>query len=243
MTKDELKSLLKKGESPRLDWKRDFPQGILRGKRSGDWNKGRGKLLKSLISLANTPEPGPTYLIYGVEDSGRRRKVIGISKPFDDAEFQQWALNTFDPPPKFLYTPLDWSKTKTVGIFQIERIPEFPHVVKNNIGGILFAGQVWFRRGSQNNIALHSDLKEMIEGIIPFKISSPNDPAIKKIKKHYKSEGKETTLIRMCDKDSYLDRGYKIATKPGTRKEVWVGPLGDRYELILLSEPEKATSD
>ena len=83
----------------------------------------------------------------------------------------------------------------------------------------------------------------MFEGIIPFKISSLNDPAFKKIKKHYKSKEKETTLIRMCDKDSYLDRGYKIATKPGTRKEVWVGPLGDRYELILLSEPEKATSD
>jgi len=243
MTKDELKNLLKKGESPSLDWKKDFPQGILPGKRSGDWNRGRGKLLKSLISLANTSEPGPAYLIYGVEDSGKKKKVIGISKSFDDAEFQQWALNTFDPPPKFLYTPLNWSKTKAVGIFQIERTPEFPHVVKENIGGILFAGQVWFRRGSQNNIALYSDLREMIEGIIPFKISSSNDPTFKEIKKRYKSEGIETTLIRMCDKDSYLDRNYKIATKPGTRKEVWVGPLGDRYELILLSKPEKTTSD
>ncbi len=168
MTKDKLKSLLKEGESPRLDWKRDFPRGILRGGRSGDWNKGRGKLLKSLISIANTSEIGPAYLVYGVEDSGKKRKVIGISKHFDDADFQQWALNAFDPPPKFLYTTLEWSKKKTVGIFQIERTPDFPHVVKENIGGILFAGQVWFRRGSQNNIALYSDLREMIEGITPY---------------------------------------------------------------------------
>lgn len=241
MTKDKLKSLLKEGESPRLDWKRDFPRGILRGGRSGDWNKGRGKLLKSLISIANTSEIGPAYLVYGVEDSGKKRKVIGISKHFDDADFQQWALNAFDPPPKFLYTTLESSKKKTVGIFQIERTPDFPHVVKENIGGILFAGQVWFRRGSQNNIALYSDLREMIEGIIPFKISSSRDPIFTEIKNHYKSEGKETTLIKMCDKDSYLERGYKIATKPGTRKEVWVGPLGDRYELILLSKPEKTS--
>ena len=76
MTKDELKNLLKKGESPNLDWKKDFPQSILSRKSSGDWNKGRGKLLKSLISLANTPESGPAYLIYGVEDTRKKKKVI-----------------------------------------------------------------------------------------------------------------------------------------------------------------------
>jgi len=109
--------------------------------------------------------------------------------------------------------------------------------VKLNLGNILFEGQVWFRRGSKNTVAFQQDLKKMIQGDTPFKISTLGDPILKKITEHYSKLGKITVLPRYSDKDSYLARGYELATYPGTRREIWVGAVGDRYEHILFLKP------
>lgn len=241
MTKKELKSLLEKGESLNLDWKKNFPPGILRGRNSPDWDKGRGKLLKALISLANSSGSSPAFLIYGVKDMGSKREVFGISKSFDDADFQQWAKNTFDPPPNFLYTEIEWTDKMRIGVFRIEKNPDYPHVVKIDLGGILYQGQVWHRKGSQNDIALHSDLRDMFKGENPFKVSNLNDPELDKVKDYYTSKGREVSLPLLQDKDSRLAQGYEIAVYPGTRREIWAGASGNRYQHILLLKPKKSS--
>jgi hypothetical protein len=109
--------------------------------------------------------------------------------------------------------------------------------VQSNLGNILFEGQVWFRRGSKNTVALQQDLRNMIQGEVPFKISKLNDPILDKVTEHYRKLGKEPTLPRFSDKDSYLARGYELAPYPGTRREIWVGAVGDKYEHILLLKP------
>ena len=181
MTKDEFENLLEKGESQNLEWKADWPPGLVGGRGDPNWDKGRGELLKDLISLSNSAGSSPALLVIGVKEEGTIRKVSGITKLFDDADFQQWATNTFDPPPVFLYVLLRW-KDKDVGVFSVERVPDFPHVVKNDLGGILYKGQVWFRRGTQNNIALHSDLLEILKGVEPLKIVRLNDPVLTRVK-------------------------------------------------------------
>lgn len=238
MTEEDLKNLMAEGESTYLDWKRDFPPELTAGKGQANWDKGRGRLLKSLGALANSRGSIYGYLVYGVKDLGSERRVSGISKSFDDADFQQWAENTFDPPLTFRYCEIKWEERKNVGLFQIERTPDFPHVVKDNLGGILFEGQVWFRRGSKNTVALRYDLRQMFLGEVPFKISRPNDPILKEITERYKARGRQTTLPRFSDRDSFLAQGYELATYPGTRREVWVGAVGDRYEHILLLKPK-----
>lgn len=237
MTREELETLLGEGESTHLDWKRDFPQELLEV-RGETWDVGRAKLLKALIALANSNGSDHGYLIYGVKDLGAERHVSGISKSFDDADFQQWAENTFSPPPTFRYSEFEWNTEVTVGVFRIERTPEYPHLVRSTLGNLLFEGQVWFRRGSKNTIALHEDLKRMFLGETPFKIRTLRDPQLKHICEHYEGLGRETKLPGFGDRDRFLAEGYEFATYPGTRREVWVGAVGDRHEHILMLKPK-----
>jgi hypothetical protein len=131
-----------------------------------------------------------------------------------------------------------WDPSITVGVLRIERTPDHPHVVQSNLGSVLFEGQVWFRRGSKNTVALREDLKRMFLGEIPFKISKLSDPVLKVISDHYKQQGRTTTLPRIGDRDSLLAQGYELAAYPSTRREVWVGEAGDHYEHILLLKPK-----
>lgn len=237
MNRDELGGLLAEGESPHLDWKRDFPAGLIGGSSHADWLRDRGKMLKSLIALANSHGSEYGFLIYGVEDTGSTRTVRGISTSFDDADFQQWAQNAFDPPPTFVYTEVEWEAGKTVGVFRIERTPDYPHVAKITWGPLM-EGQIWYRRGTKNTVALHGDIRQMFQGDVPFKISRSNDAALETIAAHYREQGRETVLPRMEERDSKLAAGYELATYPGTRREVWVCARSpDAYEHILMVKP------
>jgi len=89
MNKNEFRPLLDEGESQDLEWKTAWPPGLLGGKTDPAWDEGRGELLKDLISLANTTGTSTAHLVCGVKDLGTSRKVFGISKSFDDADFQQ----------------------------------------------------------------------------------------------------------------------------------------------------------
>jgi len=239
MNLDQFKPLLDEGESQDLEWKKDWPQGLLGGKRDPIWDKGRGELLKDLISLANSVGSSPVHLICGVKDLGARRRVYGVSKLFDDADFQQWAENTFDPSPKFLFNEIEWKNNVNIGVFTIERIPDLPHVVKKGLGDVLYKGQVWFRKGTQNNIAGYKELRTMFEGDKPIKIAKLNDPEIKKVKHYYKALGRDVSLPLLEEKNKRLVQGYEIAAYPGTRREIWAGLVGsNRYEHILLLKPQ-----
>jgi hypothetical protein len=239
MTRKTLEALLLEGESTYLDWKLDFPSELL-GTRGPSWDVGRAKLLKDLIALANGHGADQGYLVYGVEDLGATRVVCGVTKSLDDAQLQQWAENTFSPPPTFRYSEVAWDASKTVGFVTVLRVADYPHVVAANLGGILFEGQVWFRRGSKNTVALCDDLRRMILGEVPFKIARTTDAVMKEIEAHYQAIGRELSLPLLADRDSCLARGYELAVYPGTRREVWVGAVGDRYEHILLLKPKQA---
>jgi len=240
MTRSELERLLPEGESIDLDWKMDFPPELSQGRPQSEWDRGRAKLLRSLVALANSQGSTHAHLVYGVEDLGTERRVHGISRSFDDADLQQWAEKAFDPPPTCQYAEVTWDGSTIIGVFRIERTPDYPHVVQVSLGGVLFEGQVWFRRGSKNTVALRGDLHRMFFGETPFKIARHNDPTLKEIDEHYQKQGRQTTLPRFAERDSRLAQGYELATYPGTRREVWVGAVGDRYEHILLLKPKGA---
>jgi hypothetical protein len=239
MTRAELEKLLFEGESTYLDWKRDFPAELL-GSRGPNWDSGRGKLLKDLVALANSHGGERAYLVYGVEDQGPQRRVHGVSRSLDDAQLQQWAENTFDVPPTFRYEELAWDSSKVIAAITVFRVVDYPHVVSSSLGGVLFEGQVWFRLGSKNTVALRDDLRRIFLGDTPFKIGTLNDPVLKQIEAHYRGLGREPALPSLSDRDSCLARGYQAAVYPGTRREVWVGAVGDRYEHLLMLKPQSA---
>ena len=238
MTREVVQKLLAEGESNYLDWKCDFPRELIADKEKGLWDKGRAKLLKSLVSLANSSGSEQAYLVYGVKDLRAKREVMGKSLSFDDADFQQWAKNTFNPPPTFLYTEIEWDVSKTVGLFLIERTSDYPHVVKADLGGVIHKGQVWFRSGSKSEIALHGDLQRMFQGDTPFKIPKLNNSTLKQVQEHHWKKGYQVACCSFDKRDSLLEQGYQLATFPGTRREIWVGcTASGRYEHILLLKP------
>ena len=63
MTKDYMMELLKRGESTSLDWKREFPHGMLKGRSDPYWDQGRAEVLKDIIAIANAEENGSGYLV------------------------------------------------------------------------------------------------------------------------------------------------------------------------------------
>ncbi len=238
MQDEEFKSLLTHAENDWLDWKRDFPPGLLEGSKAPGWAEGKAELLKDIASLANGFEAQTCYLIMGVKDRGATREILGITKSWDDANFQTWANNALDPPTRFTYHEIQYGGKITIGIFSIERVPEFPHVFKASIGGRVYEGQVWFRKGTQNSVALRDELVRMAKGDEPFCISSAGDEVCKNLIKEFQSQGTKIAICNRSNRDSYLARDYRLVYYPGTRREIWVGYYQGEFESILLCQPE-----
>jgi hypothetical protein len=242
MTREEFEELLKYPEDVWLDWKKDFPVGLLKNSSNPEWKKGKSKLLKALVSIANRDDERTGFLVYGVEDNNTHRIVVGISKSWDDADFQSWA-KIFYPHINFLYSELEWENKKILGIFKIYLSQEYPHVACENIGEI-HEGQVWFRRGSKNTVALFNDLKNMFRGNEPLKMDRlyGETPIFDRAKSYYESLGYEVCWPLLREKDNRLVLGYKIAYYPDTRREIWAGydSRTGQYEHILMLKPKDA---
>jgi hypothetical protein len=232
VTEDELLDLLRHPESTWLDWKQAFPNGLAGGKKDPNWDLARGTILKDLISIANGDDNHEIgYLAYGVEDLDTHRNVIGVSATYDDAMFQNWVENTFEPPPSFTYATVQHTNGP-VGIFTIQRTPNYPHVCVTSIGGVLFDGQVWFRRGTKNTVAHYDDLRRMVRGHEPFRFAILHDQQLKAIEEQVRAEGMQPAYPLLIEKDRCLVDGYEVVYYPGTRREIWVG--GHNQECILM---------
>lgn len=234
----ELQSLLEHGEETWLDWKANFPQPLLGSSGNPNWDHGKAELLKDLVSIANGEGEKIGYLIYGVKDHRTWREILGIFKSWDDADFQTWAHNVFDPSLKFLYTELSIDGDP-VGCFEIERVPEYPHVCISSTGGVLFEGQVWFRKGSKNAVAHHDDLVRMVRGEEPFLLDNPEDPILINIVREHERVGEKVGGVRFDRLDSLLASGYKLVRLPGTRRPVYAGGTKKEPDLVYLYKPNR----
>jgi hypothetical protein len=232
VTVDELQQLLAFPETTWIDWKREFPEGLLGGKQHAKWESGRGEVLKDLASIANGRDANDVgYLVYGVRDDGIARSIVGISKSFDDAMFQVWAENTFDPPPTFVYAQLQL-QSHSIGVFTIRRVASYPHVVARDVGGIIYTGQVWFRRGTKNTIALAADLRRMCLGDQPLHFPAESREPLRSIIAGLHSGDWEPVLPYAYEKNARVTIGYEVVYYPGTRQEIWLGST-DRPQILM----------
>jgi hypothetical protein len=62
MDRSEFSDRLNQGEDTWLDWKRDFPRGLLGGQSHPDWDESKASLPKDLVSLANSDAGRPAFL-------------------------------------------------------------------------------------------------------------------------------------------------------------------------------------
>ncbi len=230
--------LLKYGEADWLDWKRQLYSGLeLQAIDRSEWEIGKGTLLKDLAALANSMSvKDKRYLIRGVQDHGYKREIIGVSKQFDDADFQTWVKNAFDPPLKIHYETIEPEPGKLVGVFAIEFDPRGPHVAVQSVGGKLFEGQVWLRRGTQNDFARRADLEALL---VTTPICLPRwggTGAEKILTAHYAP--RELSLPLFGRQHEMLLDGYDVAYWPGTRREIHIKPAHlSSPEHILMVKP------
>jgi hypothetical protein len=232
----ETAELLLSPESDWLDWKANYPGPLLAGSSSPAWDRGRAELLKDLVAIANGEGPAIGYLVYGVLDHGTHREVTGVTKHFDDADFQTWARVVFEPIPSFAFQELQYER-KTLGVFEIRRIPEYPHVAIQSLGDTLCLGQVWLRQGTRNITAGRTELSRMVIGNKPFSFSRIDDPVLTEaIRQIETATGKKATMRRFGDLDSLFQQGLFQAYFPGSRRPIYIGTdsRGDPDLILLL---------
>lgn len=150
-----FRTLLYQSEGPELDFKRD--QYAFRGATDLD----KSKLLKDILTFANSWRVGNAHILIGVEElSDGRLNPLGISPGdhIDDASLQQFVNSKTNRQVKFSYEAFHFDG-KSFGVITIPK-QNRPLYAKRDYG-IVKAGEVYFRRGSSCATATPEDLYQM----------------------------------------------------------------------------------
>lgn len=228
-----LPDLLTCGESPWLDWKREFPAGVIGGARHAQREEHRGRLLKSLVSIANSIVDECGYLAYGVEDVGSSRTVVGTAVSFDDADFQDWNTKTFLPAVHFHYREESY-EGKRVALFEIAPSPDYPHVCAQTVGSELYEGQVYFRRGTRNTLAGHDDLTRMFSPPEPLRTTEVDGALVRQAKDVWEPQGWDLVWPTLDQRDEKLADGWRLAHAPGSRREIRLSQGNVDVYLLMM---------
>ncbi len=237
ISQSDFTKLMEHSEDDFLDWKSNFPRLLIQPPDSLSKEKGKAELLKDIIAIANGEGLECGWLIVGVTDKKTSREIFGITFHIDDADIQTWLRNIFSPVPNVLFYEIEIDN-KRVGIFEIHRIPQYPHVVIRSIGDILYDGQIWYRQKSQNRIAHLDEIKRMINGEDPILFSRYEDGVLTKaIETLNKNELMEIIFPSYRDLDKHLEIGYEIAFYPQTRRRILIGNSKSNPDNIAMYRP------
>jgi hypothetical protein len=235
VTSAEFDRLLKCGEDPLLDWKRDLPANLYSlnpAVRDAD----RGTLLKDLAAVANSGTTAETgHIVFGAKDLGARRQVFGITGQLDDADLQTWASNVFEVPPIIVYSELIYQSSR-LGVLTVRRHSHAPVIPKRTIGS-LAEGQVWYRQGSKNTIALTAKLAAYFASPEPYRTSSLEDAALSQAMKYYRDLGDDPHLKLFTERDGLLLKGWRDAYLPGTNRQILIVTWKGEVEHIAMLAP------
>lgn len=119
-------------------------------------------LVKDVLCMANTPRECSSFIILGVKKhSDGKYDLHGIEDHPDEADLQQqFTARTF-PIPSFTYYPL-FSNGKSFGVIEIFPQKLGPCVPIKDLPPGLRQYQIYFRRGSKNDIAQPNDVIRIV---------------------------------------------------------------------------------
>jgi hypothetical protein len=150
-----FRTLLLQSESPELDFKRD--QYAFKG--ADDLTK--SKLLKDVLSFANSWRLGDAHILIGVEDLStglRNGRGILAADHIDDASLQQFVNSKTNREIRFSYQAFLYDG-KSFGIITIPK-QRRPFYGKKDFG-IVKANEVYYRRGSSCAVATPDEIHQM----------------------------------------------------------------------------------
>ena len=121
-------------------------------------------LLKDIMSMANTPIEGKSYIIVGVKDKPDGTKEfhpIPKEEIVDQANYQQIVRENIEPNVNFSYYSFDFDGY-LLGIIEIDKCDNPPYMMKKDYK-TLKKGDCFIRRGSQQERLTRRDLDEILQ--------------------------------------------------------------------------------
>ncbi|MFC1945430.1 ATP-binding protein [Chloroflexota bacterium] len=151
-----LDELLKLSEGKDLDFKSTF---VLIG---DPYNK--AKIVKNIISMANTPRDGSAFIIYGVDcQLDGTKNITGVSEHPDDNILQQLVASRVNAIPQFQYRPVKYNDT-SLGIIEIFPYRGGPFIPQFDFEHLVNRGAIYYRQSSSTKIASSNiEIREIID--------------------------------------------------------------------------------
>lgn len=118
----------------------------------------KGKFIKDIVSMVNTPRDGSAYILTGVsEHQGKITGVPGVDEHHDEATLGGIISANVSPAPTFIYHQVQY-QGKDIGLYEIPRDQAVPVLPTRSFGNRLVKGNVYFRRNTQNTEADTHDI-------------------------------------------------------------------------------------
>lgn len=155
MNETLFRLLLLQSEGPELDFKRDQFAFI------GADHISKSKLLKDILTFANSWRLADAHILIGVEDVGtgnREPRGIPPGDHIDDASLQQFVNSKTNRQVKFSYQAFQYDG-KSFGVINIPK-QKRPLYAKKDFG-IVRASEVYYRRGSSCAVATPDEIHQM----------------------------------------------------------------------------------
>jgi hypothetical protein len=153
MDAETFQVLLARPESETIDFKAtayDF---------SGEY--GTTNFIKDILCMANTPRSESAFIILGVKKyPDGKYDLRGLDKYIDEATLQSQFSERIYPVPEFSYEVFSY-EGKDFGIITIPPRPVGPCVPLRDFGNVLRQRQIYFRRGSKNDLAMPEDINSI----------------------------------------------------------------------------------
>src|SRR3989442_8334240 len=165
MNEQEFKALLSRMENETLDFKAKAYEF------SSEPDK--AKFIKDILCMANTPREETSYIILGVKKNvDGTSELPGLDKHVDEAILQSQFIDRVYPIPMFTYTVFSYHG-RSFGIIAIpprrigpcNPLNDYPTSRDGRSHNILRQHQVYFRRGSKNDLAMPDDIVRIMQWI------------------------------------------------------------------------------
>ena len=157
VTEQLFASLLERMEDETLDFKRESYDLSVEFKKYA--------LVKDVICMANTPRAEDSYIILGVKKhSDGKTDLIGLKSHVDEADLQSQFSERVHPVPRLRYELVNY-QGKDFGIIVIPPERVGPCAPLRDYGASLRQRQIYFRRGSKNDLATPEDVRRICDWI------------------------------------------------------------------------------
>lgn len=122
----------------------------------------RFSLVKDVLCMANTPRDSTSFIVLGVKKHPNGTyDVWGVKNHPDEADLQSQFAERVHPIPSFTYEPVK-HKGHEFGVIAIPPVQIGPCVPLRDYGNVLRQWQVYFRRGSKNDVAQPDDTSRIL---------------------------------------------------------------------------------